>query len=61
MVAQGTPGSIVMIARITVHHAVPSQHLAGHSCSKGAVKGLMQQLAVELAAFGIRINTISPG
>lgn len=61
MVKQKTPGSIVMIASIAAHHAVPSQHLAGYSCSKGAVKALMQQLAVELAPMQIRVNSISPG
>jgi len=61
MVAQKTGGSIVMIASIAAHCAVPSQHLSGYACSKGAVKALMQQLAVELAPFNIRVNTISPG
>ncbi|KAK4899875.1 hypothetical protein LTR28_001469, partial [Elasticomyces elasticus] len=61
MVKQKTPGSIVMIASIAAHHAVPSQHLSGYSCSKGAVHALMQQLAVELAPMQIRVNSVSPG
>lgn len=61
MVKQGTPGSIVMVASIAAHHAVPSQRLAGYACSKGAVHSLMQQLAVELAPHQIRVNAISPG
>lgn len=61
MVAQKTAGSIVFIASIAAHHAVPSQRLAGCSCSKGAVKSLMQQLSVELAPYQIRVNSISPG
>ncbi|KAI9811868.1 MAG: hypothetical protein M1827_005219 [Pycnora praestabilis] len=62
-VAQGTTsgGSIVLVASIAAHHAVPAQHLSGYSCSKGAVKSLMQQLAVELAPYNIRVNSISPG
>jgi NAD(P)-dependent dehydrogenase (short-subunit alcohol dehydrogenase family) len=61
MVAQKSGGSIVMVASIAAHHAVPSQRLAGYSCSKGAVHALMQQLAVELAPHQIRVNCISPG
>ncbi|KAI9871148.1 MAG: hypothetical protein M1830_003262 [Pleopsidium flavum] len=58
---QKTGASIVMIASIAAHSAVPSQHPSGYACSKGAVKALMQQLAVELASFNIRVNAISPG
>ncbi|KAI9874895.1 MAG: hypothetical protein M1830_009149 [Pleopsidium flavum] len=40
MVVQKTGGSIVMIASIAAHSAVPSEHLSGYACSKGAVKAL---------------------
>jgi sorbose reductase len=58
---QNTGGSIVMIASVASHCAIPSQHLAMYGTSKGAVRILSQHLAVELAPYNIRINTISPG
>jgi sorbose reductase len=60
-IAQNTPGSIVLVASIAASHAVPTQNLSGYAASKGAVKSLMQELAVELAPLGIRVNSISPG
>jgi sorbose reductase len=61
MRSQTTGGSIVMIASVASHCAIPSQHLAMYGASKGAVRILSQHLAVELAPYNIRINTISPG
>ena len=61
MIAQGTPGSIVMISSITAHHSASLQPVAAYAASKGAVKSLMLALAVELAPHQIRVNSISPG
>jgi len=58
---QSTAGSIVMIASVASHCAIPSQRLAMYGASKGAVRILCQHLAVELAPYNIRINTVSPG
>ena len=58
---QGTPGNIVMIASVAAHCAIPSQRVSIYGASKAAVKLLGMTLAVELAPFGIRVNTISPG
>ncbi|KAF2799541.1 NAD(P)-binding protein [Melanomma pulvis-pyrius CBS 109.77] len=58
---QGTGGSLVLIASIASHMAIPLQRLTMYGATKGAVRVLMTQLAVELAPWNIRVNTISPG
>ncbi|GKZ52022.1 hypothetical protein AbraIFM66951_009663, partial [Aspergillus brasiliensis] len=61
MVKQKTGGSIAMIASIAAHCAVPSQNLSIYGASKGAIKLLGKTLAVEMAPYNVRVNTISPG
>jgi NAD(P)-dependent dehydrogenase (short-subunit alcohol dehydrogenase family) len=61
MAAQGTGGSIVMIASVTSHCAIPSQTIPVYAATKGGVRILGRHLAVELAPHKIRVNTISPG
>ncbi|KAJ5753593.1 uncharacterized protein N7511_007746 [Penicillium nucicola] len=61
MVKQGNGGSVVMIASIAAHCAIPAQRVSIYGASKGAIKLLGKTLAVELAPFNIRVNTISPG
>ncbi|KAH7028902.1 uncharacterized protein B0I36DRAFT_374600 [Microdochium trichocladiopsis] len=60
---QGTRegASIVLVASITSHTVLPQHRMSAYSASKGAVRMLSQALAVELAADGIRVNSISPG
>ena len=52
-------GNIVTIASIAGLRAQPYQ--AAYCASKGGVIMLMKSLALELAADGIRVNTICPG
>ncbi len=52
-------GNIVTIASIAGLRAQPYQ--AAYCASKGGVIMLMKSLALELADFGIRVNTICPG
>jgi len=54
-------GSIVLIASIAAHVASKGQTTSDYCASKGAVVSLAKALGVELAAFGIRVNSISPG
>ncbi|KAF2009747.1 NAD(P)-binding protein [Aaosphaeria arxii CBS 175.79] len=58
---QGTGGSLVMIASIASYMSLPLQHLPFYGATKGAVRIMTKQLAVELAPLNIRVNSISPG
>jgi len=55
------PGSIVMIASQAAQHVCPGHLLTAYAASKGAVLAFSRNLAMEVAANGIRINSISPG
>lgn len=61
MINQGNGGSIVMVASIAAHCAIPAQRVSIYGASKGAIKLLGKTLAVKMAPFNIRVNTISPG
>lgn len=61
MQQQGTGGSLVLVASVCAHVAIPGHRLSAYHASKGAVKMLSTALSVELAPHGIRSNTISPG
>lgn len=54
-------GSVIMIGSIATTSGVEGQGLSAYSASKGAAKGLLHGLSVELAPLGIRVNMISPG
>ena len=56
---RASKGNIVTIASIAGLRAQPYQ--AAYCASKGGVILLMKSLALELAADGIRVNTICPG
>lgn len=55
----GTRGSIVNISTICAELGV--KNLVAYATSKAGVNGLTKQLAVELAPYGIRVNTFAPG
>jgi len=52
-------GKIINIS--SVHEELPFPHFATYCASKGALKMLMRDLAIELAPFGITVNNIAPG
>lgn len=52
-------GSIVNVSTNCV--AMGVKHLVAYACSKGGIHAMTKQLAVELAPFGIRVNTFAPG
>lgn len=62
MAKHGKGGSLVMIASIAAQGTkIPQQNVSIYNMSKAAVKGLAGPLAVEVAPYKIRVNTISPG
>ncbi|MNM72430.1 3-oxoacyl-[acyl-carrier-protein] reductase FabG [compost metagenome] len=52
-------GSIVFIASISATHAWSSR--VAYCSSKAGVLGLMRASAIDLAPFGVRANSVSPG
>jgi glucose 1-dehydrogenase len=53
------PGKIINMS--SVHEELPFPHFASYCMSKGGVKMMTRNLAIELAPFGITINSIAPG
>lgn len=56
-------GSIVHVGSISAWRGAPDeeQPVVAYNASKGAVAALTIDLAVKLAPFGIRVNSIAPG
>jgi sorbose reductase len=54
-------GSIVFIASIATHIASSAQQISCYTASKAAIRGLVKPVAMELARYGIRVNSLSPG
>ncbi|KNG89312.1 hypothetical protein ANOM_001632 [Aspergillus nomiae NRRL 13137] len=62
MIANGTKhGSIILVASMASHIAVRSQLCSAYCGTKGAVRSMCPAIAKELAEYGIRVNSISPG
>lgn len=59
MIERGRGGKIINITSLVAHAAIPQR--AAYAASKGGVKQLSQNLAVEWARYNIQVNTISPG
>jgi glucose 1-dehydrogenase len=53
------PGKIINIS--SVHEELPFPHFASYCASKGGIKMLTRNLAIELAPNKITINSIAPG
>ena len=53
------PGRIINIS--SVHEELPFPHFTSYCASKGGVKMMMRNLAVELGPLGITINNVAPG
>src|SRR5712675_3032733 len=56
---KGPGGKIINIS--SVHEELPFPHFASYCASKGGVKMLTRNLAIELAPSKITINSIAPG
>ena len=55
----GRGGSIVNIS--SIHEDYPFPGFTPYCASKGGLRMLMRNLAVELAPYGIRVNNVAPG
>ena len=53
------PGKILNIS--SVHEDLPFPHFTAYCMSKGGLKMMTRNLSIELAPFGITVNTIPPG
>lgn len=58
MVAAKKGGAIISMASLSVQGWVDSAH---YTASKSGIMSLTRSMALELAPYGIRVNTISPG
>ena len=52
-------GRIVNVS--SVHEELPFPHFTSYCASKGGMKMMMRNLAIELAPFGITVNNVAPG
>ena len=59
MMAKKVPGRIINIS--SVHEDLPFPHFTAYCASKGGMKMMMRNLAIELAPYGITVNNIAPG
>ncbi len=57
--ATSNKGKIINIS--SVHEELPFPHFTSYCASKGGVKMIMRNLAVELGSMGITINNVAPG
>jgi len=53
------PSSVINISSTSGFEGVPGMH--GYVASKWGLRGLTKSLALELGAFGIRVNSVHPG
>ncbi len=59
MVAQKAPGKIIYVS--SVHEDIPFPGYTAYCASKGGIRMLMRNLAMELAPYKINVNNIAPG
>ena len=57
--ATDNPGRIINIS--SVHEELPFPHFTSYCASKGGMKMITRNLAVELGSMGITINNVAPG
>jgi NAD(P)-dependent dehydrogenase (short-subunit alcohol dehydrogenase family) len=56
-----TRGAVVFVGSQTMFKPPPEALQIAYAASKGALLGASRHLAIEVGAFGIRVNTVAPG
>jgi len=59
LLARKAPGRIINMS--SVHEELPFPHFASYCASKGGLKMLCRNLAIELAPYNITVNNVAPG
>jgi 3-oxoacyl-[acyl-carrier protein] reductase len=59
MVDQGKPGAIVNISSFAGSRS--HRYMAAYDATKGGMEAMTRTMAIDLAAFGIRVNVVQPG
>jgi NAD(P)-dependent dehydrogenase (short-subunit alcohol dehydrogenase family) len=58
MIASGRPGSVINLISTAGHQGEPDN--IGYTTAKGGLLNMTRSAAVELAPFGIRVNSLTP-
>jgi len=59
LMARNAPGRVINMS--SVHEELPFPHFASYCASKGGLKMLCRNLAIELAPYNITVNNVAPG
>jgi len=59
LLSRKVPGRIINMS--SVHEELPFPHFASYCASKGGLKMLCRNLAIELAPYNITVNNVAPG
>ncbi|MFC9640891.1 SDR family NAD(P)-dependent oxidoreductase [Streptomyces mirabilis] len=60
MIVRGNKGAVVNIGGMLAHQAMAATPSSAYSVAKAGLHSLTQHLAMELAPYGIRVNTVAP-
>lgn len=60
IIARGSKGAVVNIGGMLAHQAMAATPSSAYSVAKAGLHSLTQHWAMELAPYGIRVNTVAP-